>query len=101
MRILSTAYTALAFVAGLIALGYAFIYPSGFQLATASAIQIQQVYSQATFYAVLGLGAFASAGVAGLSLVIESISDLKGGTRPSAAPNTGAPQSMGGKLGSL
>lgn len=47
---------------------YAFTLPTRYDTALASALQMTQVYSQATFYGVLAIALFAFAGVLMLSL---------------------------------
>ncbi len=87
-------------IALLIGIGYLFTaatFTTGMNLSSASAIQITQVYTQAGFNALMGIGALLVAVV----LVIAGRPTPQPATVQHVAPNTGAPQTMGGKLGSL
>jgi len=63
MKTLITILGALALVGGILLFGAALLTPSQYPLASASAIQLSQVYAQATYYAVLSVAAFVFAGV--------------------------------------
>lgn len=68
MRTVVELFAAVVMLAG-VAMGvYAFTLPTRYNTALASALQITQVYSQATFYGVLAIALFALAGVLMLSL---------------------------------
>lgn len=85
MRILAAAIAAIFFLAGLALLGYAVIYPRTFDLTTASAIQAQQVYVQATYYAVGGIGALLGAIVCMLSVVEQRLEQVAQAVQSSGA----------------
>lgn len=68
MRTIVNLFAALFWLAAAGLLLYAFIFPAGYNLATASAPQVTQVYSQATYYGVLAI----AAGIVGLFLVMTS-----------------------------
>lgn len=63
MKVLVEIVGVLALVGGAFLLFRAVTYPGGFALSTASAVQITQVYSEATYYGVLSVAAFVLAGV--------------------------------------
>jgi uncharacterized membrane protein YidH (DUF202 family) len=68
MRTVIELFAAAVMLAG-VALGiYAYALPSRFDIANASAIQVTQVYSQATLYAVLAVALFVLAGVLTLAV---------------------------------
>lgn len=56
MRTVISLISAVALLAGLALLGVAFITPRNYNLAAASAVQVSQVYGEATYYAVMGVG---------------------------------------------
>lgn len=68
MRFIVEIFAAVVMLAGCAVGIYAFTVPNRFPLAEASAIQITQVYSQATFYGVIAIALFAFAAVLVLSL---------------------------------
>lgn len=57
MRRLFQVLAFFAFAAGIVGFYYAFNYPRGYNLTTASAIQATQVYAEATYYGVLAITA--------------------------------------------
>lgn len=63
MKTVMTIIGALTLVAGILLFIMAFTTPTKYPIATASAIQISQVYAEATFYAVLAIAAFVFSGV--------------------------------------
>ncbi len=63
MKMLFDVIGALALVGGIWFFIKAFMTPSMYSLSTASAIQAQQVYGEATYYGVLAIAAFIFAGV--------------------------------------
>lgn len=87
-------------IAMLIGIGYlltAATFMSGVNLTSANAIQVTQVYTQASYNALMGIGAL----LVTVVFVIAGRPSAQPVTVQQPAPNTGAPQSMGGKLGSL
>ncbi len=73
MRFITGLFAAAFFLGGLAALGYAVIYPQGFVLNTASAVQITQVYTMALYYAAIGTGSLLCAVVILLAMM-QSVS---------------------------
>ena len=63
MKTITTILAALASVGGILLFIVAFITPFQFSLVGAPEFQISRVYTQATFFGVLSLAAFAFAGV--------------------------------------
>ena len=59
MRQVALFFGALALVAGMAFATTGFLYPRGYDLSTASAVQITQVYSEANYYILLSIAAFA------------------------------------------
>jgi len=72
MKLITTVIGTLVLFGGILMLIMAFITPSKYPTATASAFQITQVYSEATFYGVIAIAAFVLAGVLVLSLGIKT-----------------------------
>lgn len=68
MRTIVELFAAVVMLAGCAVGVYAFALPTRYDTALASALQVTQVYSQATFYGVLSIALFAFAGVLILSL---------------------------------
>lgn len=63
MKVLVEIVGAVVLVAGIAALLKALSTPGGYAMSGASAIQATQVYTEATFYAVVSVAAFVLAGV--------------------------------------
>lgn len=63
MKTVMTIIGALTLCAGILLFIVAFTTPTKYPLTGASAIQISQVYAEATFYAVLAIAAFVFSGV--------------------------------------
>ncbi len=89
MRPVATMLGIVLFLTGVIALAYSLSYPGQFVLTTASAVQVQQVYAVATYYATLGIGAL----LASIFLAISVLeSSLRTTPAPSPAENLNNPQ---------
>lgn len=67
MRIVVEGLGVLAWLGGVVLFVVAFTTPGKYPLAQASAPQVAQVYSEATYYAILAVGAF----LAGLFLLVS------------------------------
>lgn len=72
MKVITTIIGTLVLLGGIVLFIAAIITPQKYPLSGASAIQIAQVYSEATFYGVLSIAAFVLAGVLVLSLSIKT-----------------------------
>lgn len=77
MRIISGIFSFLFFLAGLGSLAMGCLNAFGTNLAGASAIQITQVYTQAVFFAVLGVGLLLAATVVTLAMLGDGIHELR------------------------
>lgn len=72
MKLISRLISALGFVAGTYYMVQAILEPQGYALRTASAVQITQVYSTASYYALVSIALFAFALVIELSSMNNS-----------------------------
>lgn len=72
MKVITTIVGALVLFGGIALFMMAIITPQKYPLTGASALQIAQVYSEATFYGVLSIAAFVLSGVLVLSLGIKT-----------------------------
>ena len=67
----------LSTIVGLGALLYAFLLPKSYSLSTASAVQATQIYTEAGYWALLGIGALIFAGLCASSVSRVMLSAMK------------------------
>ena len=67
MRTLIGAIGVLALLAGIVLLVYAFIFPQRFDLSQSTAIQAQEVYTRAIYWAVLSIASMLFGGICVIS----------------------------------
>ncbi len=98
MRSILAALSGPATILGVLLLIFAAFTPSRYSLGFASAVQVSQVYSEAAFYALLGIGALLFAIVAFLGQIQVNAVPMP---TPSSAPQNKPDTSLGERLGKL